>query len=179
MTVLITLTTAGSDSGPLFDLYSNSTGSWVKFEDNVSKSALLAGYTSNLVPDGTTSVRVQSDGVCVNHIDITVITSTTTTTSTTTSGPIAQTMILFGTDSSNEACANLIAGPGFHSQTTRYSANVYMNPGDVLYNGPGLTNPAIFPIPVYYAYYPNGQVFTPAWVLVNTEGVVTDAGYCS
>lgn len=83
MIVLITLTTAGSDSGP-FDLYSNSTGSWVKFEDNVPKSTLLAGYTSTLVPDGTTSVRVQSDGVCINHIDVVVIITTSTTTSTTT-----------------------------------------------------------------------------------------------
>jgi hypothetical protein len=79
MRVLITLTTAGSDSGPLFDLYSNSTGPWIKFEDNVPKSALLAGYTSDLVPNGTTSIRVQSEGVCVNYIDIIISTPPTTT----------------------------------------------------------------------------------------------------
>lgn len=95
MIVLITLITAGTDSGP-FDLYSNSTGSWVKFEDNVSKSALLAGYTSTLVPDGTTSVRVQSDGVCVNHIDVVVITTTTSTSTTTTSTTIAPSIVFQG-----------------------------------------------------------------------------------
>jgi hypothetical protein len=84
MTVLITLTIAGSDSGP-FDLYSNVDGYTTAFETNVSKSALLAGYTSNLVPNGTTSIRVQSEGVCVNYIDIIISTTTTTTTSTTTS----------------------------------------------------------------------------------------------
>jgi hypothetical protein len=81
MTVLITLTTAGSDSGP-FDLYSNLDGYTSAFESGVSKVALLAGYSSASVPDYTTTIRVKSNGVCVNYIDI-VLESTTTTTSTT------------------------------------------------------------------------------------------------
>jgi hypothetical protein len=79
MTVLITLTIAGSDSGP-FDLYSNLDGYTSAFESGVSKSALLAGYSSALVPDFTTTVRVKSNGVCVNYIDIVIGTTTTTTT---------------------------------------------------------------------------------------------------
>jgi len=79
MTVLITLTTAGADSGP-FNLYSNIDGYVTAFESGVSKVALLAGYSSSLVPDYTTSVRVLSTGACTNYIDI-ILTSGTTTTS--------------------------------------------------------------------------------------------------
>ena len=81
MTVLITLTTAGADSGP-FDLYSNLDGYVSAFETGVSKAALLAGYSSALVPNGTSTIRIKSTGVCTNYIDVTVVTTTTTTTST-------------------------------------------------------------------------------------------------
>lgn len=85
-TVLITLTTAGADTGP-FDLYSNIDGYTIPFENNVSKAALEAGYVSSLVPDSASIVRVQSDNVlCGNFIDLIIITTTTTSsTSTTTS----------------------------------------------------------------------------------------------
>ena len=81
MTVLITLTTAGADSGP-FDLYSNLDGFTSAFETGVSKAALLAGYSSTLVPDYTTTIRIKSNGVCINYIDI-LLESTTTSTTTT------------------------------------------------------------------------------------------------
>jgi hypothetical protein len=83
MTVLITLTIAGADTGP-FNLYSNVDGYVTPFESSVAKSALLAGYASVLVPDGTTIIRVLSQGECSNYIDI-VIGGTTTTTSSSTS----------------------------------------------------------------------------------------------
>jgi hypothetical protein len=90
MTVLITLTTAGTDSGP-FSLYSNLDGFTAAFESGVSKASLLAGYPSALVPDYTTTIRVKSNGVCVNYVDIllgaTTSTTSSTTTSTTTSPP--------------------------------------------------------------------------------------------
>lgn len=80
MTVLITLTTAGSDSGP-FDLYSNLDGFTSAFESGVSKASLLAGYASALVPDYTTSVRIKSNGVlCTNYVDVFLENTTTTTT---------------------------------------------------------------------------------------------------
>ena len=82
MTVLITLTTAGADSGP-FNLYSNIDGYVTAFESGVSKASLLAGYSSSSVPDYTTTVRVLSTGVCTNSIDIVLDEVTTTTTSTT------------------------------------------------------------------------------------------------
>jgi len=82
MTVLITLTVAGADSGP-FNLYSNLYGYTSAFETNVAKVDLLAGYPSALVPDYTTIIRVVSTGDCTNYIDIplTSITTTTTTSS--------------------------------------------------------------------------------------------------
>lgn len=80
MTVLITLTVAGTDSGP-FDLYSDVDGYVSAFETGVSRSALLAGYSSSLVPNGTTTIRIKSTGVCTNFIDVIVVTTTTTTTS--------------------------------------------------------------------------------------------------
>lgn len=96
MTVLITLTTAGSSTGP-FSLYSNVDSYSTPFETGVSKSSLLAGYTSVLVPASTTTVRVMSTGTCTNYTDISVVpctttttTSSSTTTTTTTAAPCQQ-----------------------------------------------------------------------------------------
>lgn len=88
MTVLITLTTAGTDSGP-FNLYSDLDGYTSAFEVGVSKAALLAGYSSALVPDYTTAIRIKSNGVCLNYID--VVLGSTTTTTTTVIGPTTTT----------------------------------------------------------------------------------------
>ena len=106
MTVLIALTTAGTDTGP-FNLYSNVDGYVSAFETGVSKAALLAGYSSALVPNGTTIIRIKSTGTCVNYIDVTVVTTTTTTTTgtpttttTTTAAPLTVTI---------DACANVQA----------------------------------------------------------------------
>lgn len=79
MTVLITLTTAGTDTGP-FNLYSNVDGFVSPFATGVSRSALLAGYSATTVPNGTTTIRVMSTGTCTNYIDISVTTTTSTTT---------------------------------------------------------------------------------------------------
>ena len=81
MTVLITLTTAGTDTGN-FNLYSNVDGYVSAFEIGVAKSALLAGYISYVVPTSTTIVRVKSDALCQNYVDISVAEPTTTTTTT-------------------------------------------------------------------------------------------------
>jgi hypothetical protein len=78
-TVLITLTTAGADTGP-FDLYSDVDGYVAPFETGVSKSSLLAGYLSVVVPDGATVIRVKSESVlCTNYINLWLVTTTTTT----------------------------------------------------------------------------------------------------
>lgn len=95
MIVLLTLTTAGSDTGP-FNLYSNLDGFITPFETGIYKSVLESGYLTE-VPDGASIVRLTSTGDCVNSIDITlrladcnlegyvenITTSTSTSTSTT------------------------------------------------------------------------------------------------
>lgn len=95
MIVLLTLTTAGLNTGP-FDLYSN-LDYVIPFETGVIKSELIAGYLTQ-VPDYTTIVRVQSIIDCTNYVDITLSGTTTTTSSTssstttttsTTSAPVA------------------------------------------------------------------------------------------
>ena len=85
MTVTITLTTAGTDTGP-FNLYSDVDGFVSAFEVGVSKAALLAGYTTSLVPNGTTIIRVMSvNELCTNFIDIVIGGECTTTTTTSSS----------------------------------------------------------------------------------------------
>ena len=87
MTTLITLSIpVGGDAGP-FNLYSNTDGYTVPFATGISAAALTAGYTSTVVPEGTTVIRVVSTGWCTNYIDITInlIPTTTTTSSTSTS----------------------------------------------------------------------------------------------
>jgi len=63
---------AGADLGG-FDLYSNSTGSFVKFSVSpITRQQLLNGYSTSLVPTGTTIVRITSLGSCTNSYDSTV-----------------------------------------------------------------------------------------------------------
>lgn len=82
MTVYVTLTTAGADTGP-FNLYSDVDGYISAFETGVSKASLLAGYTSLVAPDGTTIVRVRSaSALCTNYVDLSLTPCTTTTTTT-------------------------------------------------------------------------------------------------
>lgn len=81
-TVLITLTLAGADTGP-FDLYSDADGYVAPFETGVAKASLVSGYTSVLVPDLATIIRVQSTSVlCENYVDLPISGLTTTTTTT-------------------------------------------------------------------------------------------------
>lgn len=84
MTVLITLTTAGADSGP-FNLFTDASDPpyTEAFATGITKAELLVGYPSDLVPDDATIIRVKSVGeLCTNYIDLTLVTETTTTTST-------------------------------------------------------------------------------------------------
>ena len=71
MTVYIIFTTVGTDAGP-FNLYSNVDGFSGAFVANLTRTQLLAGFPSSVVPDGTTTIRVRSFGVCTNFVDIPV-----------------------------------------------------------------------------------------------------------
>jgi hypothetical protein len=154
MEILLTLTDAGADTGP-FNLYSNVDGYIAAFETNVPKSSLLAGYTTVNAPNGTTTVRVQSMGLCTNYVDIVLIVATTTTTSsssstttTTTAAPTYSTFVV-GMDTPN-------APNGWASDTLACAGsgsplNLYSNPastawqdlitnGHALYTDTGLTS---------------------------------------
>lgn len=87
--VLITLTSVGSSNGNSFNLFSDVDNYATPFESNVLKSALLTGYTSLVVPDSTTKIKVQSvTGGCglqpENGISIQAMTPTPTPTNTVT-----------------------------------------------------------------------------------------------
>jgi hypothetical protein len=134
MTVLITLTVAGADSGP-FNLFSNLDGYTSAFAVGISKAALLAGYSSSVVPNGTTIVRVVSIGDCTNYIDIvlsSLITTTTTTiaptTTTTTSGVPCDTYQMVGV-SDAPGC------PGFVNYTYTDCLGVVQTGGSFSYLG--------------------------------------------
>ena len=94
MTILVTLTLAGADTGP-FDIYSDADGYTVPLATGVSKAALEAGYSLTGVPDEATIIRVTSLETCTNSVDMliaggttTTTTTTSTTTTTTTAAPV-------------------------------------------------------------------------------------------
>jgi len=73
MIVNVTLTTAGTDTGP-FNIFSNADNYATALATNVPKSSIAAppssGYTVNNVPDTATTMRVTSTGICTNSVDI-------------------------------------------------------------------------------------------------------------
>ena len=109
MTVTITLTLAGSDTGP-FNLYSDVDGYTSAFQSGIAKSVLEAGLTTGAVPDGTTNILVRSTGTCQRdlYVNVSGAPATTTTTSstssttssTTTPAPSAYTLAQIGQQAS-------------------------------------------------------------------------------
>jgi hypothetical protein len=95
MTVLITLTLAGSSVGP-FDIYTQLDGFTTPVITGVSRAALVAGYYATL-PDGTTDVLVQSTGTCTTQLYLNVNGNTTTTTTSSSSTTSTTTTIITGT----------------------------------------------------------------------------------
>lgn len=71
MTGIITLTLAGTDTGP-FNLYSNIDGYISAFAVNVTRLQLTTGYPTNVIPNLTTIVRIISIGECTNYIEVVV-----------------------------------------------------------------------------------------------------------
>lgn len=83
----ITLTSAGGNTGP-FDLYSNPsspTSHGTLFASGITKNDLLAGYTSDVVPNSTTTIRCKSNNVtCTNYQDFALVLPSPTPTPTST-----------------------------------------------------------------------------------------------
>ena len=73
MTVQITISPFVGSDLTTFNLYSNVTGLTTNpFEIGVTLNQLINGYISSLVPNGTTTIRVQATGVCNTYVDKTV-----------------------------------------------------------------------------------------------------------
>ena len=134
-TVLITLTTAGADTGP-FDLFSDADSYVAPFETGVAKIDLTSGYTSVLVPDLATIIRVQSDSVCTNYIDLSIVVTTTTTT---TSAPrYAFSGSGYSNVDENGACSDAIL-----NNRTLVSDCAVITIGCVIFTNPLGTNPLL------------------------------------
>jgi len=72
-TVIITIAAAGTDTGP-FNLFSDADAYVTAFATGIAKLDLLAGYTSTVVPDAATIVRVKSNNAnCTNYVDMEII----------------------------------------------------------------------------------------------------------
>jgi hypothetical protein len=72
MNVLIQLTIADIDTGPVFNLFSDVNNYSSPFESGISKTALLTGYTSTVVPGLASIIRVKSTGNCSSYVDLQV-----------------------------------------------------------------------------------------------------------
>lgn len=189
MYVFIILTSSGADAGP-FNLYSNVDGFVSAFATGVSKAALLAGY-SVVAPAGTTTVRIMSNGVCTNYIDV-VIGATTTTT--TTAGPptleqmnvayagnICGSMVVWQDKTPSEVKCDWLEAYDPLVQVQASSVYYYSNVGFVV--GAQLYNPVGVPLTGSgnYIQSPNAALsipdpnFTPPpiYVVTITGGVIT------
>lgn len=168
MTVLITLTTAGTDSGP-FDLYSDLDGYTSAFESGVPKASLLAGYASALVPDYTNIIRVKSNGDCVNYIDIPLPGYTTTTTTTTVFPGY------YVIEVSNSTALFECFSPSVPTTypITLYYANSPILIGDTVYYDSALTNPFVGDNTWYWASPVSAVAYQ-----INPSGVIVDILNC-
>lgn len=149
--VLITLTTTGGNTGPNFDLYSDSDSYANPFETDVLKTDLVTGYTATDVPNGTTIIRCKSKGTCTNYVDLSInglpnTTPTPTPTLTPTPTPIYTTIYFSSGTSMNNACT------GVTTQAYFYQGSLVN--GTVLYTDNTLINvaPGTNSAPRYYYY---------------------------
>ena len=69
MNLIITLTTAGSDTGP-FNIFSDVDGYTDPFDIDIDKAVLLAGFPTSNVPEGTLGIKVQSVNALCNNFTI-------------------------------------------------------------------------------------------------------------
>jgi hypothetical protein len=170
MTVLIQLTTAGSDTGP-FNLYSDLDSFGIPFEVGVNKATLQAGYLSSLVPDFTTTIRVCSTSLyCSNCIDITVEPLPTTTTSTTTVAPYYTFSVVL------DPCSS--ATPTF----TVYSSSSSLGIGVSVWQDTALTIPYTCSAggPGNFCFI--GLASNPLdgyWTIPDGSNIISDAGPCA
>lgn len=135
MTVLVTLTLAGSDTGP-FNLYSDVDGYTTPLATGVAKASLEAGYSLTGVPDAASVIRATSTGTCTNYLDM-YLTGGTTTTSTSSSTTSTSTTSIVDCIIGDR---NALAGCDFSDNnliTVTAGNTALITPGGYYYSGSG------------------------------------------
>lgn len=130
MNVLITFTNIGTDAGP-FNLFSDASVPpfCCSFASGVTRQQLLNGYPA-IAPNGTTTIRVRSTGVCLTTVDVTLPPTTTTTTT------VAN---LFNWSSGNGSTTLVCSFNSYTQQ--RWSSSPVLALGVVIHSCPGLNCP--------------------------------------
>ena len=179
MTVLVTLTLAGTDVGP-FNLYSNVDGYTTPLATGVSRAALVAGYNLTGVPDTATVIRATSTGTCTNFLDMilsggttsttttTIIPPTTSTTSTTTTTTFVTFSLTYSASSGATACSDFLL------PTNRNF--YYAAPGATLTIGTILYTTSTLTTPVPNGYYSNGADY---WETAASVGNLQNQTNCN
>lgn len=140
--VIITLT-FGSEAGP-FDLYSDVDGYVTPFVTGVPAGSFTFGYYTTIVPDGTTIIRVKSEGECINYVDLPIAdlplpSQTPSVTPTNTATPS-----LTPTNTPSQT-PTLTPSPTCGTFTTQYLKSELQGSNSIkftLYNDPGYTSNA-------------------------------------
>ena len=159
MTVLVTLTLAGTDVGP-FNLFSDVDGYTTPIATGVSRAALLAGYSLAGVPDTASVIRAQSTGTCTNYLDMLLsggTTTTTSSTSTTTSTTTPTVPCLTGDTSAIGSCTG--GESALFTVSSGYTALI--TPGGYYYSGSGTRT--------YTAYIMNAANDTVLYTFTYTQ----------
>lgn len=159
MTVLVTLTLAGTDVGP-FNLYSNVDGYTTPLATGVTRAALLTGYSLAGVPDTAAVIRATSTGTCTNYLDMyltggTTSTSTSSSTTSTSTTPIVECII---------GDRNALAGCDFSDNnliTVTSGNTALITPGGYYYSGSGTRT--------YTAYIMNATNTTILYTFTYTQ----------
>lgn len=131
MNVVIQLISANPDTGP-FNLYSNSDVFTTPFATGISRTTMLAGYSTSAVPSNATIIRVTSTGTCQNSVDMPIagVSTTTTTTSggggTTTTTTTAAPILCYTYNGQNN---NEIEATIFWTNCDGSSGSQVVNPG--------------------------------------------------
>ncbi len=182
--VTIQLLTAGADTGP-FNLLSDADNYNTTFEVNVPKNSLISGYTTDLVPDIATIIRVQSiSELCSNYVDLNYPTTTTTTTAspTTTTTTAAPTTTTTTTTEAPTTTTTTTASPTTTTTTTAApcSLTIYFDsnqsPGTQGWNSStDACNGTGTPLTVYFSNTPNGCPATFQDVFNDGKVIYTDS----
>ena len=159
MTVLVTLTLAGTDVGP-FNLYSNVDGYVNAIATGVSRAALLAGYNLTGVPDTAAVIRAKSTGTCTNYLDMPLSGGTTTTSTSSSTTSTSTTPFVECVTGDRNAIATCSGGDSVLF-TVSSGHTALITPGGYYYSGSGTRT--------YAAYIMNAANSTVLYTFTYTQ----------